>query len=89
MISMLINPCGVNGTHGGIDRSIARGYDCCMNQFGRGEYGFLKYVNGNGLEMTDIAVFEKRILESALFNPLEVIGLIFNKIVKLNRHLCL
>jgi hypothetical protein len=64
VISMLINPCGVNGTHGGIDRSIARGYDCCMNQFGRGEYGFLKYVNGNGSEMTDIAVFEKRILAS-------------------------
>jgi hypothetical protein len=33
-----------------------------MNQFGRGEYGFLKYVNGS--EMTDIAVFEKRILAS-------------------------
>jgi hypothetical protein len=31
-----------------------------MNQFGRGEYGFLKY--DNGLVMTDIEVFEKRIL---------------------------
>ena len=35
-----------------------------MNQFGRGEYGFLKYVNVNGSEMTYIAVFEKRILAS-------------------------
>eukprot|EP00979_Chaetoceros_neogracilis_P004514 scaffold787_cov285-Chaetoceros_neogracile.AAC.78 len=62
IISMLVNPCGANGTHGGKYRSIALGYDCCMNQFGRGEYGFLKYDNGS--VMTDIEVFEKRLLSS-------------------------
>ncbi|KAL7504327.1 hypothetical protein ACHAXN_001999 [Cyclotella atomus] len=39
VISMLINPCGSNGTYGRED-SIALGYDCCMDRFGAGEYGY-------------------------------------------------
>ena len=38
-ISMLVNPCGSNGTHGRED-DIALGYDCCMGRFGAGEYAF-------------------------------------------------
>mmetsp|Transcript_33497 Transcript_33497/g.98725 ORF Transcript_33497/g.98725 Transcript_33497/m.98725 type:complete len:526 (-) Transcript_33497:526-2103(-) len=34
-ITLLINPCGANGTHGGGD---PLGYDCCMNKYGAGEY---------------------------------------------------
>ena len=37
-IRMMINPCGSNGTHGGLG-GRALGYDCCNGGFGRGEYG--------------------------------------------------
>jgi hypothetical protein len=60
VIDMLVNPCGANGTHDGLDESIAKGYDCCMYQFGRGEYGFLKYDNER--EMINVEVFQKRLL---------------------------
>lgn len=39
VISMLVNPCGSNGTYGRED-DVALGYDCCMSHFGAGEYGF-------------------------------------------------
>ena len=60
VIEMLVNPCGANGTHRVLDESRANRYDCCMNQFGRGEYGFLKYDGER--EMTNMEVFQKRIL---------------------------
>lgn len=50
-ISLLINPCGVNSTISQLSsrqrnhdtwNPIPLGYDCCMNVFGRGEYGHLK-----------------------------------------------
>jgi len=63
VISMLVNPCGTNGTHDGLDKTMSLGYDCCMNRFGQGEYGFLKFDDSDGgREMTDIEVFEKRLL---------------------------
>jgi hypothetical protein len=39
VIGILVNPCGANGTYGR-DDDIALGYDCCMERYGRGEYGF-------------------------------------------------
>jgi hypothetical protein len=57
-ISMLVNPCGANGTHDGVDKTIALGYDCCMNQFGQGEYGYLKYINGR--ELSEMEALETR-----------------------------
>jgi len=39
VIGILVNPCGANGTYGRED-DIALGYDCCMERYGRGEYGF-------------------------------------------------
>lgn len=39
VIGILVNPCGANGTYGR-DDDIALGYDCCVGQFGQGEYGF-------------------------------------------------
>jgi len=36
-ITLLINPCGANGTHGNLG-GTPLGYDCCMNSFGAGEY---------------------------------------------------
>ena len=39
VISILVNPCGANGTHGR-DDDIALGYDCCMERFGQGEYAY-------------------------------------------------
>jgi hypothetical protein len=59
-ISMLVNPCGANGTHNGADTTIALGYDCCMHQFGQGEYGYLKYIDGR--ELSDMEALEKRYL---------------------------
>eukprot|EP00956_Cyclotella_meneghiniana_P007936 scaffold10558_cov70-Cyclotella_meneghiniana.AAC.3 len=57
-ISMLVNPCGVNGTHGRND-NIALGYDCCMSRFGSGEYSYKrgtrnKFSDGysNGLPLS-------------------------------------
>jgi len=48
VIGIIIQPCGVNETK---DKSLVDGvyyntlgYDCCMNKFGMGEYGFLKSV---------------------------------------------
>ena len=38
-MTMLVNPCGSNGTHGRED-DIALGYDCCMDRFGVGEYAY-------------------------------------------------
>lgn len=58
VISILVNPCGSNGTHGRDDLDIALGYDCCMDRFGAGEYGykqgsrnFLSDGYSNGLPM--------------------------------------
>ena len=39
VVGILVNPCGANGTYGR-DDDIALGYDCCMERFGSGEYGF-------------------------------------------------
>jgi hypothetical protein len=77
IIELLINPCGVNDTEVESDGTIPLGYDCCMNRFGRGEFGFLKYdlssssfndngnVNINGKEvdksLNHVEIFEKRI----------------------------
>ena len=58
VISMLVNPCGTNGTHGRND-DIALGYDCCNNRFGSGEYSYKRgsrnqFSNGysNGLPLS-------------------------------------
>lgn len=58
-ISLLVNPCGANGTHfsswSEIDRSITNPYDCCVNRFGRGEYGLMKFDrDGNLLDNNEI-----------------------------------
>jgi hypothetical protein len=57
VISILINPCGANGTYGRED-DVALGYDCCMERFGQGEYGYRlgskdRFSNGfsNGIPM--------------------------------------
>ncbi len=54
VIELLVNPCGVNNTRvvdSDSDKTIPLGYDCCMNKFGRGEFGFLKYLpNSNKKE---------------------------------------
>lgn len=64
VIDMLVNPCGANGTqiggHISEDESFALGYDCCMNHFGRGEYGFLKFDH-DGLKLSNMQVFERRL----------------------------
>eukprot|EP00985_Skeletonema_marinoi_P000414 scaffold144_cov106-Skeletonema_marinoi.AAC.3 len=39
VVSILVNPCGSNGTYGRED-DVALGYDCCMERFGSGEYGY-------------------------------------------------
>ena len=36
VVSLLVNPCGANGTHGREDHP-ALGYDCCDGQYGQGE----------------------------------------------------
>ena len=55
LISLLVNPCGANGTHGDVGRGRALGYDCCMGRFGFGEYGHPRGDNGavavNALEV--------------------------------------
>ncbi|KAL3803882.1 hypothetical protein HJC23_004044 [Cyclotella cryptica] len=58
VISILVNPCGQNGTHGRED-DIALGYDCCISRFGAGEYGYRQgsrnlFSNGysNGIPMS-------------------------------------
>jgi len=43
-IDIIINPCGSNETDfDGSGFYESRGYDCCVNHFGRGEYGYMKY----------------------------------------------
>ena len=37
VISLLVNPCGANGTRDREDH-LALGYDCCQGQYGEGEY---------------------------------------------------
>ncbi len=75
MIGILINPCGANGTHHDDHDndyymytlpSYARGYDCCMSQFGRGEYGFLKYAttHPNEVAWSDSEALSHRTLAS-------------------------
>ena len=64
VIDLLINPCGVNGTRNSKDNSIPLGYDCCMNHYGRGEYGYMKYHESyhNGeLPMNKLEIFKRRI----------------------------
>ena len=39
VVGMLVNPCGTNGTYGRED-DVALGYDCCLERFGEGEYGY-------------------------------------------------
>lgn len=39
VVGILVNPCGANGTYGR-DDDVALGYDCCMERFGSGEYGY-------------------------------------------------
>lgn len=39
VVGILANPCGANGTYGRED-DMALGYDCCMERFGSGEYGY-------------------------------------------------
>ena len=39
VISILVNPCGANGTHGRED-DIALGHDCCTERIGIGEYEY-------------------------------------------------
>ena len=58
VVGMLVNPCGTNGTYGRED-DVALGYDCCMERFGEGEYGYRigthnRFSNGfaNGLPMS-------------------------------------
>jgi hypothetical protein len=43
-IGLIVQPCGVNNTKQlkGFSYCKPLGYDCCMDQFGMGEYGFLK-----------------------------------------------
>ena len=60
VISLLVNPCGSNGTHGRED-DIALGYDCCIGRSGQGEYFYRsgttnKISNGysNGFPATSI-----------------------------------
>jgi hypothetical protein len=57
-ISILINPCGANNTHGREDESVL-GYDCCIDRFGQGEYAFQlgtrnRFSNGysNGIPLS-------------------------------------
>lgn len=53
VISILVNPCGANGTRGDAEgRSRALGYDCCMNRYGQGEYGRLKDGNGRSGDLS-------------------------------------
>ena len=39
-ITLLINPCGANGTHGGLG-GIPLGWDCCRGSYGAGEYALI------------------------------------------------
>ena len=39
-ITLLINPCGANGTHGGLGGSPL-GYDCCLGSYGAEEYALI------------------------------------------------
>lgn len=67
VIHILINPCGANGTHNGLDKTIALGYDCCMERFGRGEYGFHKYdksYHDGKVMMNNFDIFNRRISAS-------------------------
>ncbi len=57
VISILVSPCGANGTHGRDD--LALGYDCCISRFGAGEYAYRPgsrnlFSNGysNGIPMS-------------------------------------
>jgi hypothetical protein len=64
VIEILVNPCGVNDTHVDIDETIPLGYDCCMNRYGRGEYGFLKYIPAAETapqNLNHAEIFEKKI----------------------------
>ena len=56
--TILVSPCGANGMHGG-DDNIALGYDCCIGQFGAGQYSYCPgsrnlFSNGysNGIPMS-------------------------------------
>lgn len=45
-IDIIINPCGSNSTNLQDRHKRVHGYDCCMERFGKGEYGFLKFRPG-------------------------------------------
>lgn len=81
VIGLLVNPCGVNGTHHNKDSSIPLGYDCCMNHYGRGEYGYKKYHDSyhNGqLPMNKLEIFKRRI-PAGVNEPLHNIVLVDEK----------
>ena len=64
VIGILVNPCGVNGTQNSNDNSIPLGYDCCMNRYGRGEYGYKKYhesYHNREIPMNKLEIFNRRI----------------------------
>ena len=39
-ITLLVNPCGANGTHGGLGGSPLA-FDCCVGSYGAGEYALI------------------------------------------------
>ena len=64
-IELIVNPCGFNVTDYEENLYVPHGYDCCMNHFGRGEYGYMKYDPSflNGTVAMDFATASnKRIL---------------------------
>ena len=76
VISLLVNPCGVNKSIGEQERSTPLGYDCCMNVFGRGEYGILKYTESNQkVPLSTTEAIQRRLLagpEEVLHNMIIV-----------------
>lgn len=65
IIHLVVNPCGANGTHNSLDKTISHGYDCCMERFGRGEYGYHKYdslFHNGTVMMSRYEIFNRRIL---------------------------
>jgi len=74
VIEMLVNPCGVNDTNVDSDITIPLGYDCCMNRYGRGEFGFLNYLPSNDPTVSDSALNRAEIFEKRLpAGPTEVL----------------
>mmetsp|Transcript_31852 Transcript_31852/g.72132 ORF Transcript_31852/g.72132 Transcript_31852/m.72132 type:complete len:164 (+) Transcript_31852:110-601(+) len=45
VVSLLVNPCGANGTRGREDHP-ALGYDCCDGQYGQGELSWAQKMLG-------------------------------------------